>query len=143
MTVMGAVAAVAFVPPCVVPKAPTGMVLVLVPFVVLVSVTVIVQEPPLPVPGMVPPVNVTVVAPAFAVTMPPTQEVLAAGVGATDKWELVGEARLSVKFITVYGRVDGLVIVIVITVVLPDWNRRWGKSLCDGSPVTVKFAEYC
>ena len=101
VTVMLAVAAAAFVPPSTVVKALAGIVLVLVPFVVLVSVTVIVQLPPLPVPGIVPPVNITVVAAATAVTAPPAQVVLAAGVAATDKWEFVGEARLSVKVVTV------------------------------------------
>lgn len=133
VTVIGAVAAAAFVPPCVVVNLPTGIVLVPLPTAVPTTVTVILQ---LPLAGIVPSVRVTERAPVE--TTPPAHDVVAPGIAAIETKEFVGALKSSSKVFTVKGSGEGLVIVIVRVLAPPKGIEFGANALAMESPVTPR-----
>ena len=118
------------VTPSLLVNAPIGMVLVCVPTLPLLTLTLKVQ---LPLAGMVAPERMTLPLLAGAVTVPPTQVVLAPGTSATTTiWPTVA-GRLSVIAALVMGVAVALVSVTVNCEVWP-WATDVGLNALDRGP---------
>src|SRR5215470_18305804 len=111
------------------------VVLFFIPTVVPVMLTTTVQ---VPLAGMVPPLNVRVVSPAFGAKVPP-QEVLAPGVAATCN----PEGSASVNPTPLSATVEFGFIIVKVSVVVPPTGMVEAPNplLIEGGPTTVMLAE--